>query len=158
MIQSNQSWEPMGLPSILRRDAGLTAGQWRGRLSWFARMFMTEARELPVALTDGTFAEFVRSRRHAVVHFWAPWNERDSLMKRLLAAQVPGDLRRQIAFASVDIDLAAHHELGRQHKVFDVPFLAYYRCGVLARTTTGMQTRGAIVKCLRELVGPPGAS
>ena len=108
---------------------------------------------MPNPLSQETFLEFLISHRFVVVHFWAPWNERDRLMERMLAS-LASDKASQVAFASLNIDLPEHIELARQHKVFDVPLLAFYRDGLLIRTTTGMYSSGVLAKHLRELTAP----
>ena len=125
-------------------------------LAWLIRNFTPAVpKQMPNPLTHETFLEFVTSCPFAVVHFWAPWNERDQLMSQLLASHVPEKLRRQIAFASFNIDLPAHLELTRQHKVHDVPLLAFYRNASLIGTTTGVRAPGIMRKYLRELVSLP---
>ena len=99
-------------------------------------------------LTSDSFYEFVRMHRFVVIHFWAPWNGYDPLMKRLLEARVPAEFNDLIAFASLHADLQAHNELCRQHNVLNVPFLAVYRDGSLIRSVTGMRTPEVV-----ELVG-----
>ena len=107
---------------------------------------------MPNPLTDETFAEFVRTHRFVVIHFWAAWNGVDHVMHRLLETQIPTDLREQVTFASLDIDSPAHRELCLEHKIGNVPFLAFYRDGVLTRSVTGMWTPEVITDYLRELV------
>jgi hypothetical protein len=108
-------------------------------------------------LTNETFSEFVRAHRFVVIHFWAAWNGDDHMMQRLLESQIPGELREHAAFAQFDIDPPAHHDLCRQHNVLNVPFLAFYRDGLLARTVTGMRTPEVIAEYLRELIHGPAA-
>jgi thiol-disulfide isomerase/thioredoxin len=151
MAQINQSL-PLPLPS-LRREGMLSFTNWlEPHVSWFGRIFMTEEQIMPNPLSQETFLEFLIGHRFVVVHFWAPWNERDRLMERMLAS-LASDKASQVAFASLNIDLPEHIELARQHKVFDVPLLAFYRDGLLIRTTTGMYSRGVLAKHLRELIG-----
>ena len=151
MAQINQSL-PLPLPA-LRREGVLSFTNWlEPHVSWFGRIFMTEEQIMPNPLSHETFLEFLIGHRFVVVHFWAPWNERDRLMERMLAS-LASDKASQVAFASLNIDLPEHIELARQHKVFDVPLLAFYRDGLLIRTTTGMYSRGVLAKHLRELIG-----
>jgi thioredoxin-like negative regulator of GroEL len=103
-------------------------------------------------LTHETFDDFVRSHRHVVIHFWGPWNASDQLMKRLLETEIPAVLREQVAFASFDVDPPAHHAICRDHKVLNVPFLAFYRDGLLILSITGMQQAGIITERLRSLI------
>lgn len=153
MAQINQSLPlPLPLPA-LRRGGMLSFTNWlEPHMSWLGRIFMPEEQIMPNPLSQETFLEFLVNHRFVVVHFWAPWNERDRLMERMLAS-LAADKASQVAFASLNIDLPEHIELARQHKVFDVPLLAFYRDGLLIRTTTGMHTRGVLTKHLRELTG-----
>ena len=121
-------------------------------MTWYARFFSLKSQKMPNPLTPVNFDEFVLSHRFAVVHFWAPWNDNDRLMNQLLSFQVPGKWRRQVAFASVNIDLPEHVELIRRHKVFDVPFLTFYRDGWLIQTSLGMHGPAIITKYLQALV------
>ena len=107
---------------------------------------------MPNPLTHETFAEFVRVHRFVVIHFWAAWNGVDHMMHKLLETQIPTNLREQVVFANLDTDPVAHHELVRQHEVLGIPFLAFYRDGVLTRSVTGMHTPEVITEYLRELV------
>ena len=107
---------------------------------------------MPNPLTHETFAEFVRTHRFGVIHFWAAWNGVDHVMHRLLETQIPADLREQVTFSSLDVDPLAHRELCLQHKIANVPFLALYRDSVLTRSVTGMRTPEVITDYLRELV------
>ena len=121
-------------------------------VSLLGKIFAPEAQKMPHPLNPETFLKFVVSHRYAVIHFWAPWNERDGLMNGFLESGIPGKLRRQIAFASFNIDVPEHIELVRQHKVFDVPLIAFYRDGLLVQTETGGCGFGKTAKHLRELV------
>jgi len=151
MAQINQSL-PLPLPA-LRRESLLSFTNWlEPRVSWLGSIFMPEEQIMPNPLSQETFLEFLIGHRFVVVHFWAPWNERDRLMERMLAS-LASVKASQVAFASLNIDLPEHIELARQHKVFDVPLLAFYRDGLLIRTTTGMYSRGVLAKHLRELIG-----
>ena len=109
------------------------------------------------ALTSATFSEFVRAHRFVVIHFWAAWNGYDPVMQRLLESQIPDDVRELVTLARLDIDLPAHHELCRQHNFRNVPFLAFYRDGLLIRSVTGMRTPEVITDYFRELVYGPAA-
>ena len=120
--------------------------------SLLGRIFAPEVQKMPHPLNPETFFKFVVSHRYAVIHFWAPWNERDGLLNKFLASGVSGKLRRQIAFASFNVDVPEHIELVRQHKVFDVPLIAFYRDGLLVQTETGGCGLGITAKHLRELV------
>ena len=103
-------------------------------------------------LTGATFWEFVGGHRFVAVHFWAAWNGSDFIMKKLLGSQIPKDLCDLVALAELDIDAPAHQELCRKHNVLNVPFLAFYREGLLVSTVTGMQSPEVISERLRELV------
>ena len=102
-------------------------------------------------LTSETFSEFVRGHRFVVIHFWAAWNGYDYTMQKLLESKIPGELRERATFAQFDNDPPAHHEICRQHNVLNVPFLAFYRDGSLARSVTGMRKPEVIAEYLREL-------
>ncbi len=108
-------------------------------------------------LTGNAFAEFIRSNRFAVIHFYAAWNAHDRVMDSLLSHQIPDGLRSRVAFANFDIDPPAHHEACLQHGVSNVPFLAFYRAGSLIRTVSGLRPPEVIAKHLQELVGPAPA-
>jgi thioredoxin-like negative regulator of GroEL len=103
-------------------------------------------------LTDITFPEFVCLHRFALVHFWAPWNGYDLEMRKIIESQLRDDLSERVAFGSLEIDPAAHHEICRQHKLLNVPFLAFYRDGALVHTSTGLLTAEVLILRLRELV------
>ena len=151
MAQINQSL-PLPLPALRREGMMLLASWLEPHMSRLGRIFTPKEQIMPNPLNQETFLEFLVSNRFVVVHFWAPWNERDRLMERLLAS-LASDKASQVAFASLNIDMPEHIELARQHKVFDVPLLAFYRDGLLIRTTTGMHTRGVLARHLRELTG-----
>jgi hypothetical protein len=103
-------------------------------------------------LTGDTFWEFVRGNRFVAVHFWAAWNGSDFMMRRLLESQIPKEVSDLVAIAELDIDPAAHQELCRYHNVLNVPFLAFYREGLLFSSLTGMRSPEVITEQLRELV------
>jgi len=106
-------------------------------------------------LTDTSFWEFVRSQRFVVVHFGAVWNGYDAEMRRTIESQIPDHLAQKIAFATLDIDPPAHHEICRRHQILNVPFLAFYRDGSLARTSTGLLTSDLLIEHLKELLDGP---
>jgi len=148
----------MPLPALLRGKLLTTDSSLKHRGSWLARIFTPKAQGMPNPLTPETFHEFVFSHRITVVHFWAPWSDGNGLMGKLLASRIPGKLRQQAAFASFNIDLPEHLEFVREHKVFDVPLLVFYRDGALVRTSTGLPAPGVITKYLRELINPSATS
>ena len=103
-------------------------------------------------LTHTSFSEFVSAHQFAVIHFWASWNAYDIQMRRLIESQIPDEFRECVAFAMFDIDPAEHHEICRQHRVLNVPFLAFYRAGSLVRTETGLPKPELFAGFLRDLV------
>jgi hypothetical protein len=108
-----------------------------------------------VGVTDlmhESFAPFVSTHRFAVVHFWALWNGYDVGMKHLLEQRLPADLRSQIEFGRLDVDTPENLEICVRHSVSNVPFLAFYRDGVLVETITGSCEERVIVEHLRRLV------
>lgn len=111
----------------------------------------------PTPLTSDTFGEFIRTQRLAVIHFWAAWNGVDHMMRGLLETRLPEGLQGQITFASFDIDVPAHEAICHRHNVLNVPFLAFYRDGVLVRSVTGMRPSEVIIGYLQELVSDAAA-
>ena len=73
-------------------------------------------------------------------------------MHRLLETQLSDEVRMQVVFASLDMDQAAHHSLALQHKVLNLPFLAFYSDGMFVRGGTGMQKPEVITTYLREII------
>lgn len=138
--------------TVGQSDTSPLEGLLNSSLSWFGRIFAPEVQKMPHPLNPETLLEFVINHRYAVIHFWAPWNERDGLMNKFLTSGVSGNLRRSIAFASFNVDVPEHLDLVRQHKVFDVPMIAFYRDGLLVQTETGGCGAGITIKHLRELV------
>ena len=104
------------------------------------------------SLTNTSFTAFVRTRRFAVVHFWATWNGYDTKMKDMLERHVPLDLRNQVAFGRLDIDPPEHWDICRQHNLLNIPFLAFYREGVVVETLTGMCDREVLIQHLKQMV------
>jgi thioredoxin-like negative regulator of GroEL len=102
-------------------------------------------------LTDLTFAEFVGANRFAVVHFWATWNRYDDQMREVLERQIPSSRRDRVSFAAIDIDPEAHWSICRELGVMNLPFLAFYREGVVFQTETGLRTPEQIVSILERL-------
>ena len=154
MARFDPSLRTSSLPAISRREFN-PASNWRETLmTWYTRFFSPRSQKMPNPLSTRNFDEFVLRHPLAVVHFWAPWNEADRLMNQLLQFQLPEKLRRQVAFASVNIDLVEHLELIRQHKVFDVPFLVFYRDGLAVQNSMGLHGPGVITKHLQELIKP----
>jgi thioredoxin-like negative regulator of GroEL len=113
--------------------------------SWFA--ILKEVTDL----THSSFWEFVRTHRFAVIHFWASWNGYDVKMRELLDQDVPPEFRSHIAFGALSIDPEEHWEISRQHKIVNLPFLAFYRDGTLIRTQTGMLRQDDLIEYLRQL-------
>jgi len=74
-------------------------------------------------------------------------------MKQMLEHRVPTALRSQIAFGRLDVDPPEHWELCRNHQVLNLPFLAFYRDGVLVGTMTGKREDAVITQDLVRLVG-----
>lgn len=103
-------------------------------------------------LTNASFQNFIRANRFAVIHFWAAWNGYDARMKDLLESQIPAEVGRQIVFGSFDTDPPEHHDLCRQHKILNLPFLAFYRDGSLVNSLTGIRTPEDVIVSLRNLV------
>ena len=90
-------------------------------------------------LTHASFAEFVRSNRFAVIHFWAAWNGYDATMEDILERQIPAEVQELIAFARVDTDRGENQETCRQLQLRNLPSLALYRSGALIEIVTGLR-------------------
>ena len=73
-------------------------------------------------------------------------------MRTIIESQIPWDLAEQVAFAKLDIDPQPHHEICLQHRILNVPFLAFYSDGSLFRTNTGLLMAEALIGHLRDLV------
>jgi hypothetical protein len=76
----------------------------------------------PTPLTHESFWNFVRDKTFAAVHFWASWNGHSIRVRK------------------------------RLHKIFNSPFLAFYRYGALVRTSTGVLSPEVITQYLKNLV------
>lgn len=74
------------------------------------------------------------------------------MMQKLLGSELNEDRHRLISFVYFDVDPPEHQELALQHKITDVPFLAFYRDGCLIHTITGMRDLEVISKWLTDLV------
>jgi thioredoxin-like negative regulator of GroEL len=103
------------------------------------------------ALTHESYAEFVRSHRLAVVHFWAVWNGYDAEMKTFLETEIPAAWRDIVAIGVLDTDRPEHQGLCRQLPIRNLPFLAFYRDGVLMATITGLRQQ-EVLERFRALV------
>jgi thioredoxin-like negative regulator of GroEL len=97
-----------------------------------------------MALADTSFNQFVTGHRFVIVHFWASWNRHDDQMRAFLELELPENVRNQIAIGTLDVDPPEHHGLCLSHNVRNLPFLAFYRDGVLFGTLTGMQKQEAL--------------
>ena len=102
-------------------------------------------------LTEASFSTFVRTHRYAVIHFWAAWNRHDQTMREMLEGQVPPDLRSRVAFGRLDIDSLQHGDICKQHKILNLPFLAFYRDGLPVNTLTGLCAVDILIQHLSQL-------
>jgi hypothetical protein len=59
----------------------------------------------------------------------------------LESQQIPNDLADKIAFATFDVDQAGHGEICLEHKIRNIPFLAFYRDGSLIRSNLAYSLR-----------------
>jgi hypothetical protein len=107
---------------------------------------------LMTVLTHTSFQEFVRSNQIVIIHFWAAWNIYDARMKDLLVSKIPPDLAEIVSLGMLDVDPQEHHDLCKEHRVLNLPFLAFYQNGSLARTVVGMREPEVIIAYLQELV------
>ena len=57
-----------------------------------------------------------------------------------------------VAFGRLDIDPSERWDICKQHNLRNVPFLAFYRDGVVVETVTGAREREVIIQHLRQLV------
>jgi len=60
-------------------------------------------------------------------------------------------LRDRLTIGTIEVDPPEHHEICRQHKIVNIPFLAIYRDGSLVGTVTGLHKQ-KILERLAELV------
>jgi len=103
-------------------------------------------------LTQATLEDFVQANRFAVVHFWASWNGYDVRMKNILASEVPEELSRVVAIGRLDTERTEHHDLCRRYEIRNLPFLTFYREGLLVETLTGLRESVEIIGHLQRLV------
>jgi len=103
-------------------------------------------------LTHRSFSEFVRTHRFVLIHCWAAWNEYNFKMRAMLVECALLELQNQIAFAGLDVDPPEHWDICRQHNLLNLPFLAFYRDGVLVQTLTGLREREIVVQYMKQLV------
>jgi thioredoxin-like negative regulator of GroEL len=108
-----------------------------------------------VQLTHDSFADFARLHKFALIHFWATWNQHDSQQRRIIESEMPDDLSRRVAFGAFEVDSTEHHPICAQHKVMNIPFLAFYRSGSLIRINTGALDAEVLIQYLRELIEEP---
>jgi thioredoxin 1 len=101
-------------------------------------------------LTDSTFWPFVREHKLVVVHFWAVWNGTDRLMRTFLE-NLPAEIGDLIEIGTLDTDVPAHWDLIRSHRCLNLPFLVFYRDGVLVSSVLGLN-RQKILESLGVLV------
>ena len=108
----------------------------------------------PTALTPASFLEFVSANKFALVHFWAAWNGHDTRMAEIIESQIPNDLSDKIGFATFDVDQAGNAEICLEHKIRNIPFLAFYRDGSLIRSNTGLLAPDSLIEYLKQLLNP----
>ena len=101
--------------------------------------------ETMTEVTHALFQDFVRANRFVVIHFRADWNLYDAEMKAILESQTPAGTGDPIALGTFDTEPAEHHDICREHKIRNIPFLAFYRDGVLVHTLTGMRNPDEIM-------------
>jgi thioredoxin 1 len=103
-----------------------------------------------VALTAGTFDEFVRSSDVPVlVDFWAEWCVPCKQFDTVLESVASADDR--FVLASVDSDV--HMELARRFDVHSVPTLVLLNGGELTWRTVGARGRSRLLDELEPYLG-----
>ena len=75
-------------------------------------------------------------------------------MAEIIELQIPNDLSDKIAFATFDVDQAGHGEICLEHKIRNIPFLAFYRNGFLIRSNTGPLAPDTLIEYLKQLLNP----
>ena len=73
-----------------------------------------------------------------MIHFWAAWNTIDKQNDGSPGAGSTGTTEPdRIRQADVD-QLPTHSDILKQHKILNLPFLAFYRDGLLVEIVIGM--------------------
>lgn len=103
-----------------------------------------------IELTHLSFSAFVASHRFALIHFWAPWNGHDTVMKNILESEVTNEVHG-IAFGRLNTDLPEHFELLRKCEVVALPLLGLFRNGKLIEKVVGLASAQTIIQKLSEL-------
>jgi thioredoxin-like negative regulator of GroEL len=88
-------------------------------------------------LTKASYDAFVRRHPFAAVHFDADWDVggRPITRRLMYAAEALLAAGGIVGFGEVDIDFEA--DLAKRQEVLNVPFVAYYRDGVLVADLIG---------------------
>jgi hypothetical protein len=103
-------------------------------------------------LTPDSFQDFILRNKHALIHFWAGWNQYDQGQKKITAAEMPESVAAHVVFGSFEVDPPEHYALCRELKIQNLPFLALYHSGRLWRTHSGLLTQEKMIEVLRELI------
>ena len=101
----------------------------------------------PVEVTDGTFEEFVKDNRAAVVDCWAAW----CYPCRVLGPVIEqlAEERAEIAFGKLNVD--ENPSTPTRYGIMSIPTLLYFRDGKLVDRTVGALPKEAIERSLDRL-------
>ncbi|XP_020095379.1 protein disulfide isomerase-like 1-4 [Ananas comosus] len=104
-----------------------------------------------VVLAEGNFSEFLASRRHVMVEFYAPWCMHCQALTPEYAAAATALRGEDVALAKVDA--TEENDLAQRYEIQGFPTVLFFVDGV-HRDYPGARSRDAIVTWIKKKIGP----
>lgn len=102
-------------------------------------------------LTPAEFETFILGKC-SIVHFWAPWNGYDRILRERLAS-VRSQLRQDISFAAFSFDLPENQIHCELYQLLTVPTLIAFREGIEVGRIVGMRDANRLVEEVQAILG-----
>lgn len=106
--------------------------------------------DVPVAVTDADFDEFVRKYPKVVVDCWAPWCGPCRMLSPTIDA-IAKEMKGKVAFAKVNTD--ENFGVASKFKVMSIPTLLFFKDGKLVDKAIGAAPKGMVENQIRKALG-----
>lgn len=99
----------------------------------------------------GEYESVTESKGVTVIHFWAEWNNYDTILKKILK-ELAIEFEEKVKFCSLNIDKEQFGDFLRSLPLLNIPTLAYFKNGNKIAFEVGLRKKEELQDKIKQII------